>query len=108
MTFMPDATTITLRALEGEPLADPKIRDMVEAAARSIAERHGIEVLALRTEQDRITVSLPLSRLAAIGFVAELRRQTTAWYTRKFGAETLWGEPVEEGEQWKRGIASDE
>lgn len=105
---MPDATTITLRALEGEPLADANIRDMVEAAARGIAERHGIEVLALKTQPDRITITLPLSRLATIGFAAELRRQTTVWYTRKFGAQTLWGEPLEEGEEWKRGRVNDD
>ncbi len=97
------ATTITLRALEGEPLADANIREMVEATAHAIAERQGVGVLDLRCEKDRIHIALPLPRIAAIGFAAELRRITTRWYTQKFNADTLWGEPIEEGEQWKRG-----
>lgn len=97
-------TTITLRALEGEPLADASIREMVEASAHAIAERQGVKVLDLRCEDDRIHLALPLPRIAAIGFAAELRRITTRWYTQKFHVDTLWGEPIEEGEQWKRGI----
>ena len=99
-----DATTatITLRALEGEPLRDAAIREMVEATAHAIAERQGLRVLAIRSEDDRIHVTLPVGRLAAIGFAAELRRLTTRWYTQKVGAPTLWGEAIEEGEEWKR------
>lgn len=97
-----DATTIMLRALEGEPLKDERIRSMVEATARAIAERHGVRVLEMRSEPDRIVVRLDRGRIEAIGFAAELRRLTTNWYTHKFGADTLWGEAVEEGEEWKR------
>lgn len=101
---MPEhATTITLRALEGAPLADSKIRGMVEATAHAIAERQGIALLNLRSEDDRIHVSLPVDRIVAIGFAAELRRLTTRWYTQKYGEPTLWGEAVDEGEEWKRG-----
>ena len=39
------ATRITLRALEGEPLGDARIRDMVIASAEALAERHGMTVL---------------------------------------------------------------
>ena len=96
------ATTITLRALHGQPLGDAAIRGVVEATAHAIAERQGLRVLALRSEADRIHVTLPVGRLAAIGFAAELRRLTSRWYTQKFGEETLWGAAVEEGEEWKR------
>lgn len=96
------ATTITLRALEGAPLADARVRATVEATAHAIAERQGLNLLALRSEDDRIHVTLPVGRLAAIGFAAELRRLTTRWYTSKHGESTLWGEPLEEGEEWKR------
>ena len=87
------ATVITLRALAGEPLADPAIERMVTAAARAIAERQGVEVSAIETAPDRITVALAGDRVIALGFAAELRRVTTAWYTGKYGAATLWGEP---------------
>ena len=52
------ASAITLRALEGEPLRDEALREMIIATARAIAERQGVDVLELRTEPDRITVSL--------------------------------------------------
>lgn len=102
MDASPPVTVITLRALEGRPLADAAIRAMVEATAHAIAERQGMKLLELHSEDDRIRVALPTNRLAAIGFAAELRRLTTRWYTQKYGAETLWGEAVEEGEEWKR------
>ena len=37
-------TTITLRAREGTPLKHDQIRAMVTATARAIAERQGIDV----------------------------------------------------------------
>lgn len=109
MSALP-TTTITLRALGGAPLADASIRNMVEATAHAIAERQGVPVLGVRSEDDRIHISLPVDRIVAIGFAAELRRLTTRWYTQKFGVETLWGEAVDEGDEWKRGrgVTSDE
>lgn len=96
-------SAVTLRALEGAPLEDAATRDMVVATAHAIAERQGVRVVDLRTEPDGITVSLETGRIAAWGFAAELRRLTTRWYTQKYGERTLWGEPIEDGEEWKRG-----
>ncbi|TVQ58307.1 MAG: hypothetical protein EA377_00210 [Phycisphaerales bacterium] len=84
-------TTITLRALKGAPLAETRVRDMVRANAHAIAERQGVEVLALENQPDRITVTLRAGRIEAFGFAAELRRLTEAWYESKYGG-TLWGE----------------
>lgn len=95
------ASQITLRALSGEPLRDQRIRDMVMATAQAIAERQGVSLMELTAAPDRITAKLNTGRIQAIGFAAELRRLTTRWYTQKYGAATLWGEPVEEGEEWK-------
>jgi lysozyme family protein len=95
-------TAVTLRALEGKPLADESVRSMVQATAHAIAERQGVKVLALRAEADHITVSLNVGQIEAIGFAAELRRLTNNWYAHKSGQPTLWGEPTEEGEEWKR------
>ena len=89
-------TTVTLRALAGEPLADERIRDMVEATARAIAERQGFEALDVRSERDRISVTLRAPRMVAVGFAAELRRLTNRWYAEKYRAATLWGEPPPE------------
>ena len=90
-----EASSITLRALEGEPLADDKIRDMVIATAHALAERHGLKVLHVETDPDQATFTLNAGRIEAVGFPAELRRLTTRWYTQKFGERTLWGEATD-------------
>ena len=89
----PTATTVTLRALEGEPLADARIREMVVASAHALAERNGVVLVDLQAEPDRLAVTLRAERLVALGFAAELRRITSTWYINKYGVETLWGEP---------------
>lgn len=93
-----DQATLRLRALQGIPLADPVVRDTVIATAHAIAERTGVEVLGLSAEDDAITVTLGVDRLAALGFMAELRRLTNAWYERKFKDGPLWGVPPGEEE----------
>ena len=100
----PQASQITLRALDGAPLEDQRIRDTVIATAHAIAERQGVAVLKLNTSPDRITVTLDTGKIQALGFAAELRRLTSRWYAQKFGDQPpLWGEPPpEEGEEWKR------
>lgn len=102
------ASAVTLRALEGEPLAHEATREMVIATAHAIAERQGVPVFDVKTTPTSVTVVLGASRIVAMGFAAELRRLTTAWFTRKFGVDTLWGEPppsdaTEPDDQWWRG-----
>ena len=101
-----EASAITLRALEGEPLADEALEEMIVATARAIAERQGFAVLAVATTPDSITVKIRTGRIQAMGYAVELRRLTTNWYTRKYGERTLWGEPpagdAEPGEGWNR------
>ncbi|MBL8746940.1 MAG: hypothetical protein JNK58_11360 [Phycisphaerae bacterium] len=90
---MSDAvTSITLRALEGTPLADPNIRDLVVATANSIGERNNVAVHAIRSDGQAITIDLDAPKLVALGFAAELRRVTDRWYRNKTG-RSLWGEP---------------
>jgi len=105
MSAAANGSAVTLRALEGDPLSDDRIREMVIATAHALAERHGFKVLAIHAEPDRITVKLNAGRIEALGFAAELRRSTTRWYMQKYGARTLWGElPPDEnddGEPWK-------
>ena len=102
------ASAITLRALAGRPLQDQRVRETVIATAKAIAERQGVELLEVSAEPTSITVTLGASRVVAMGFAAELRRLTTTWYTKKFGAASLWGEPPREpdedvaGEWWKK------
>jgi len=85
------STRITLRALQGTPLDEQPTYRMVRAMAFAIAERHGIDVIDVRTTTSSITTHLRTGRIEALGFAAELRRLTTNWYTDKYGVTTLWG-----------------
>ena len=100
---MTTASHITLRALEGAPLHDQRIREMVMATAHALAERHGMTLLNIAADDESVTVTLPAGRIEAMGFAAELRRLTTRWYTQKFGVSTLWGEldrDADQDESW--------
>lgn len=90
-------STVRLRALEGRPLDDPIVRDTVIATAHAIGERTGIRVVAVESEGDAVVTTLEADQLAALGFLAELRRLTETWYSRKFGGEPLWGRGPEPG-----------
>jgi len=87
----PPASTITLRALEGEPLKHNRIREMVLATAHAIAERQGVRIIDIAATPGSVTATLAAGRIEALGFAAELRRLTTSWYRHKFGVPALWG-----------------
>jgi len=81
---------VRLRALGGEPLTDERVRETVVATARAIAERTGVMIGEVRAEPGAITVTLGVDKIAAMGFLAELRRLTNAWYENRCG-RSLWG-----------------
>jgi len=97
------ATRVRLRALQGEPLRDQRLRDTVVAAAEALAERTGVRVLELSTDAASLTAVLETNRIAAIGFAAELRRVTSMWYATRHPGEELWGH----AEDHDDGFASD-
>lgn len=101
-----EQSTVTLRALEGDPLRHAIVRDMTIATANAIAERSGVRIINLRTDERSVTITIAGTRMGAMGLAAELRRLTTAWYAHKFGVDALWGEAKidddEAGEEWKR------
>ena len=94
------ASRVRLRALDGEPLADERVRETVVATARAIAERTGVAIGAVEAEPGSITVTLAGDKLAAMGFLAELRRLTNAWYEQRHGI-SLWGGDERDGELWE-------
>jgi len=92
-----------LRALEGAPLADELVARTVVATAHAIAERTGVTLLGVAHDDASLTVTLDTDRLAGLGFMAEVRRLTNAWYAGKTGADpnapSLWGDRPDEDEQ---------
>jgi hypothetical protein len=85
-------STVRLRAVSGTPLTDAKVRDTVIATAQSLAERNGVELRDIAAADDAVTMTLGIDKIAAVGFLAELRRATNTWYAAKFKRGPLWGE----------------
>ena len=71
------------------PMADQRTREMVEAVARGIAERTGIVIHELSINERQIEVVIGVHKLAALAFMAQLRRDTNRWHERQFGVP-LW------------------
>lgn len=90
--------TVTLRALEGEPLADDRVRETVLAACRGIAERTGVRLGRIDIEPDAIRIEVGGTRLEALGLAAELRRVTNAWHKARSAGMSLWGEAPASGD----------
>lgn len=91
---MSEMTTITLHAAEGAGLADDRVRATVEAAAAALAERYGIEVVRVESDGSALAVTLGTDEVTAVGYAAELRRSTSAWYEGRYGAGPLWRTPA--------------
>ncbi len=96
---MMEHSTVRLRALEGQPLHDQKVRSTVIAAAESIAERTGVRLDSITADDQSVTVTLAADRIAALGFAAELRRVTDHWFAGKHPGENLWGRPPENSDE---------
>lgn len=94
-----EPSTVRLRALSptASPLADPRVRETVLASAHAIAERTGVAISDLHAGDDHVTVTIHADKLAALGFLAELRRTTERWYAAKHQGGTLWGGDTENG-----------
>jgi len=86
-----ETSTVRLSAHRGRPLDDPKVRSTVEATARAILERTGVPMVGMESDGASVTVTLGADKIAAMGFLAELRRLTNSWYEGKFKAGELWG-----------------
>ena len=77
------ASVATLRARAPGLLDDPAIARTVEAAAHALAERTGMTLLAFQIEPTAVRATLAGSRIATLGFMAELRRTTNAWHAAR-------------------------
>jgi len=86
-----ETCTVRLRALSGTPLADERVRSTVIAAAEALAERSSVVIHRLEASETALTLTLGIDKLAALGFLAELRRITSTWYEAKHKDGPLWG-----------------
>jgi D-glycero-D-manno-heptose 1,7-bisphosphate phosphatase len=102
-----ERVTVRLRATAGHPLAVADTRETVESAARAIAERTGIGLLAVRADDTSVTATLATHRLAAMGFLSELRNVTNRWYKAKHPGRVLWPQAGADDDTGAPGDASD-
>lgn len=97
-----NVSTATLTALHGAPLADARVRDVVIAAATSLAERSGVRLVRVQADDRTVQAVLEADEVVAVGFAAELRRITGEWWRSKRPGEELWGES-HDNPQWGEG-----
>ena len=88
-----ETTTITLHTADGVALADERVRETALAAAGALAERFGIKVGAMGADEEALTVTLEADEVTGVGFAAELRRNTNAWYEGRYKRGPLWRTP---------------
>jgi hypothetical protein len=87
-------SVVRLRALSGRPLADARLCAMVVSSAQALAERNALRIDRIETAPDAITLWIAADKLACMGFLMELRRNTNAWYEAKYEVGPLWGTPA--------------
>lgn len=84
-----EVSAVDLRPLEEGALDDARTRETVLASARSIAEQHGVPLVELGLASGALRLGVRADRLVALGFAAEVRRATNAWYRARTGS-ALW------------------
>jgi hypothetical protein len=93
-----ETTTITLHTSDGTALSEDRVYETVKATAEALAERFGLEILEIEADAEALIVTLATDEVTAVGFAAELRRNTNSWYEGKFAAGPLWRSPPPWGE----------
>jgi hypothetical protein len=92
---MAETTTITLHTEDGWALSDERVRETVLAAANALAERFALKVVGIANDHEALEVTLATDEVTAVGFAAELRRNTNSWYEQRYKIGPLWRSPAQ-------------
>ncbi len=84
------AGVVTLHAAEPGSLADRATRLALDATARALAERTGVRLVSLEWTADQVTATVEGAEVIALGFAAEWRRTTSAWWRSRGESGSLW------------------
>lgn len=84
------AGVVTLHAADHGILADRDLRAALEASAHGLGERTGVRLVGLDWTADSVTATVEGGEVVALGFAAEWRRVTTAWWRTRGGSGSLW------------------
>jgi D-glycero-D-manno-heptose 1,7-bisphosphate phosphatase len=81
----------TLLPRRADILADEDFREAVRSMARGLAERTGIALEEIEIDARGVTVTVAGGPVIALGFAAELRRDSERWWRSHRAAECPWG-----------------
>jgi D-glycero-D-manno-heptose 1,7-bisphosphate phosphatase len=84
------AGVVTLHAAAGVNLRETRLRETVAAMAESLAERTGVRLAGLDWNTHSLTATVQGGEIVALGFAAELRRASDAWWRSHGGSGPLW------------------
>ncbi len=79
--------TVSMRA--DDPNLLNEVADTVISTARALAERHGTRLVSIGIRDGQLDARLVTSRLAAVGFMSEVRRTTNDW-ARSHKGRPIW------------------
>ncbi len=82
-------TSSTKLIASPERLADALTRNMIQAAAHALAEREGVHLVRVTVDHTGVDLEIVGSEIVALGFAAELRRNTNHW-AHTHGAPQIW------------------
>jgi len=83
--------TIELHARRSDILSDAVFQETIKSMAQALAQRTGIKLVRIEFETNCVTATVEGGDVIALGFVAELRRDSDRWWREHRGAESPWG-----------------
>ena len=83
--------TIALHARRSDILSDAVFQETIKSMAQALAQRTGIKLVRIEFETNCVTATVEGGDVIALGFVAELRRDSDRWWREHRGAESPWG-----------------
>ncbi|MCE9618519.1 MAG: HAD family hydrolase [Planctomycetes bacterium] len=87
----PSRGTIALHARRSDILADADFQTAIASMARELASRTGIRLVRLDFQSSSVAATVEGGDVIALGFVAELRRDSERWWRTHRAAESPWG-----------------
>ena len=83
--------SVALHARRSDILSDAVFQETIKSMAQALAQRTGIKLVRIEFETNCVTATVEGGDVIALGFVAELRRDSDRWWREHRGAESPWG-----------------
>ena len=83
--------SVALHARRSDILSDAVFQETIKSMAQALAQRTGIKLVRIEFETNCVIATVEGGDVIALGFVAELRRDSDRWWREHRGAESPWG-----------------